>query len=163
LALSAGDLQEEEDKVKDLAKYLKEKAIANLIARLEQNSCEGMPSDSATLKELLHSNGINMRYLGYLADQVQENKKVAYFRYLLEREVVIRCSKHILNQYIRDNESSELLGAVIAHLLNCLLAPKEFLKRLDDGAVAYEPMTVKKAADEHQEELRLDSKNDSKV
>ena len=161
--MSAGDLQEEEDKVKDLAKYLKEKAIANLIARLEQNSCEGMPSDSATLKELLHSNGINMRYLGYLADQVQENKKVAYFRYLLEREVVIRCSKHILNQYIRDNESSELLGAVIAHLLNCLLAPKEFLKRLDDGAVAYEPMTVKKAADEHQEELRLDSKNDSKV
>lgn len=134
-----------------------------MITRLEQNFGEGMPSDSTTLKELLHSNGINIRYLGYLADLVKENKKVAYFRYLLEREVVIRCTKHILNQYIRDNESSELLGAVIAHLLNCLLAPKEFLKRMDDGAVAYEAMTVKKAADEHQQELRLDSKNDSKV
>lgn len=107
-----------------------------------------MPSDSSTLKDFLHSNGINMRYLGYLAEQVKENKKLGYFKYLLEREVVIRCAKHILNQYIRDNEYSELLGAVIAHLLNCLLAPKEFLKRLDEGAVTYETDTVKKVADE---------------
>lgn len=163
MALSADQLKEEEDKVEDVAKYLKDKAVTNLIARLEQNSCEGMPSDSNTLRDFLHSNGINMRYLGYLADQVKDNKKVGYFKYLLEREVVIRCTKHILNQYIRDNENSELLGAIIAHLLNCLLAPKEFLKRLDDGAVTYKTMTVKRAADQHLEELRLDSKNDSKV
>ena len=147
LALSTEELKEEEDKVKDVAKYLKENAITSLISRLEQSTCEGMPSDSSTLRDFLHSSGINMRYLGYLADQVKDNKKVGYFKYLLEREVVIRCTKHILNQYIRDNENSELLGAVIAHLLNCLLAPREFLKRMDDGAMIYETETVKTAAD----------------
>ena len=95
------------------------------------------------MKELLHSNGINIRYLGYLADQIKDNKKLNYFKYMLEREVVIRCVKHILNQYIRDNESSELLGAMISHILNCLLAPKEMIKRLDEGQLKYQPITVK--------------------
>jgi hypothetical protein len=62
---------------------------------------------------------------------------------MLEREVVIRCVKHILNQYIRDNESSELLGAMISHILNCLLAPKEMIKKLDEGQLKYQPITIK--------------------
>lgn len=33
--MSPEKLKEEEDKVKDVAKYLKEKAITNMIARLE--------------------------------------------------------------------------------------------------------------------------------
>jgi hypothetical protein len=56
---------------------------------------------------------------------------------MLEREVVLRSLKHILNKYIKDCESNELLGATCSHILNCLLAPKEFIKRLDDGSVAY--------------------------
>jgi len=35
LAMSAEELKVEEDKVQDLANFLKEKAIANLITRLE--------------------------------------------------------------------------------------------------------------------------------
>ena len=97
MALSEEDKKVEEDKVRDLAKFIKDKAIANLIARLEQNQYESVPSDSSTLKDLFHSNGINIRYLGYIADQVKDNKKLIYFKYMLEREVVIRCIKHILN------------------------------------------------------------------
>ena len=104
----------------------------------------------------MHSNGINIRYLGYLADQLKDNKKLTYFKYMLEREVVIRCVKHILNQYIRDNESSELLGAMISHIFNCLLAPKEFIKRLDDGVLKYEPVTVKSI-------VMIESKRQSKT
>jgi protein TIF31 len=97
LAMSEEEKKVEEDKVRDLAKFIKDKAIANLIARLEQNQYESVPSDSSTLKDLFHSNGINIRYLGYIADQVKDNKKLIYLKYMLEREVVIRCIKHILN------------------------------------------------------------------
>ena len=94
---------------------------------------------------------------------MKDNKKLTYFKYMLEREVVIRCVKHILNQDIRDNESSELLGAMISHIFNCLLAPKEFIKRLDDGVLKYEPVTVKSIADDRVEEAKQDTKTDVKV
>lgn len=65
----------------------------------------------------------------------------------MEREVVIRCMKHILNKYVRQCESDELISTVVSHILNCLLAPKEFLKRLDDGQIKNEPFTIKNIAD----------------
>ena len=162
--MSEEERKMEEDKVQDLAKFIKDKAIPNMITRHEKNQIEGVPTDSATFRDSLHQNGVNIRYVGYIADQVKDNKNVTYLKYLLEREVVIRCVKHILNQYIRQNESSELLGSMISHIFNCLLAPKEFIKKLDEGGVNFEAMTVKKIADKHIEELNLNNnKADNKV
>ena len=73
-------------------------------------------------------------------------------KYMLEREVIIRCIKHILNQYIRDNESDELLSTLISHIFNCLLAPKDFLKKLDDGVVKYTPVTLNDLSKENKPE-----------
>ena len=39
--------------------------------------------------------------------------------------------KHIIAKYLRDCESDELVSAVASHLLNCLLAPKEFIEKLN--------------------------------
>lgn len=58
-----------------------------------------------------------------------------FLKALIEREVIIRCIKHILNQRIRDCCSEELISSVIAHFFNCLLAPNDFVKRMDDGTV----------------------------
>jgi protein TIF31 len=139
LAMSEEEIKAEEEKVQNLAKFLKEEAIQSLIKNLNRN--EGVPTDSASLRDFFHQNGINIRYLGYVADQIKE-KNLCQMQYMIEREVIIRSIKHILNQYIRENESDELLGALISHIFNCLLAPKDFLKKLDDGAITYKPVTL---------------------
>jgi len=56
---------------------------------------------------------------------------------MLEREVVLRSLKHIINKYMKECESDEMISAVISHLLNCILAPKDFIKKMDDGAIKY--------------------------
>ena len=75
-------------------------------------------------------------------------------QYMIEREVIIRSVKHILNQYIRDNESDELLGSLISHIFNCLFAPKDFIKKLDDGALSYKPVTLNDISQENKSEVK---------
>lgn len=75
-------------------------------------------------------------------------------QYMIEREVIIRSIKHILNQYIRENESDELLGALISHIFNCLLAPKDFLKKLDDGGITYKPVTLQELSEGNKPEVK---------
>ena len=62
----ADEIKAEEEKVSKLAKFLKEEAIQSLIKNLNRN--EGVPTDSASLRDFFHQNGVNIRYLGYVAD-----------------------------------------------------------------------------------------------
>ena len=55
---------------------------------------------------------------------------------MLEREVVVRSFKHIFNKHVRENLSEEQTAQMVSHLLNCLLAPREFIKRMDDEKIA---------------------------
>lgn len=64
------DVKQEENKVKELAKFLKENAINNLVRNLHRN--EGIPIDSQGLKDFFHENGVNMRYLGYVAEKLKD-------------------------------------------------------------------------------------------
>lgn len=77
-----------------------------------------------------------MRYLGIVADQIKD-MNVAHMKFMLEREVIVRSVKHILNKYIRECQSEELLGATVSHILNCLLAPKDFVKKMDEKQIIY--------------------------
>jgi len=140
LAMKPEEIKAEEDKVFALSTYINETALENLVRNLTKQ--EGTPTDSSTLRDFFHSNGINMRYIGKIAEMVKDQNQTQ-LKYMLEREVVLRSLKHILNEYIRDSESDETLSASVCHLLNCLFAPKEFIKRLDDGTVMYIPHTLK--------------------
>ena len=60
----------EEGKLNELAAFLKENAIPALIQNLQKN--EGIPTDSQSLGEFFHHNGVNIRYLGYIADQIKD-------------------------------------------------------------------------------------------
>lgn len=71
-----------------------------------------------------------------VGDKIKD-QNMTQMKYMVEREVVVRCMKHIMNKYIRECESEELLGATVSHILNCLLAPKEFIKRLDEKQMKY--------------------------
>ena len=52
LAMSADEIKVEEEKVEKLAKFLKEEAIQSLIKNLNRN--EGVPTDSASLRDFFH-------------------------------------------------------------------------------------------------------------
>ena len=55
--------------------------------------------------------------------------------------------KHLMAKYLRGSESDELVSAVASHVLNCLLAPKEFIDKLNSGQIKNEPVTIKNVAD----------------
>ncbi len=60
--MTAEEIKEEEDKVINLGNFLKNNCIQNLIKNMQKN--EGLPTDSQSLSEFFHQNGINIRYLG---------------------------------------------------------------------------------------------------
>ena len=74
-----------------------------------------------------------------------------YLKALIEREVIVRCIKHILNQRIRDCCSEELISSVVAYFFNCILAPNDFIKRMDDGTIKNKISLMKDSTIENQE------------
>ena len=69
-------------------------------------------------------------------------------KYMLEREVIIRSFKHLLNQYLKNCPSDDQLSEVVSHLFNIFFAPKDFIKRLDDGSVKFKKNSLKQLAEE---------------
>lgn len=144
LAMSEEEIKQEEAKVQDLAKFIKEQAIPKLVMNFQK--AEGTPTDSKSLSEFFHQNGINIRYLGKIADFVKD-QNLNHIKFMLEREVVIRAMKHIVNKYLRECRSDEMTAALLSHLFNCLLAPKEFIKKMDEGQVKMHKTTLKETAE----------------
>jgi protein TIF31 len=72
LAMSDEEIKAEEKKLLDVATYIKEKGLSDLVQNLCKN--EGMPTDSNSLREFFHQNGINLRYLGQVANIVAEKE-----------------------------------------------------------------------------------------
>jgi len=145
MAMTPEEVKVEEDKVKDLAKFIIETGIQSLIRTLSKN--ENIPTDSATLRDAFHQNGLNIRYLGKVADEIKE-KNLTHMKYLVEREVIIRCFKHLMNKYLKNCESDENIASVVSHLFNIFFAPKDFIKKLDDGSVTFQSESLKKIADQ---------------
>jgi protein TIF31 len=73
-------VKEDEIIVQKLATFLKEDIIKATVADFEQRIT--IPSDSETLINILHSRGINLRYLGYVATLCAQNNR-APFVYVL--------------------------------------------------------------------------------
>lgn len=70
-------------------------------------------------------------------------------KFLLEREVVMRTMKHLLNKYIRECPSADTMADTVCHVLNCLLAPKDFQKKMDDGLIKPTQRSLKQVAELH--------------
>lgn len=78
------------------------------------------------MEAAFHSHGINMRYLGTVANEIKD-KELNHLKTLLEREAVFRSAKHIFNEHIRES-SDTYLSSTISHLFNILLAPFPFIE-----------------------------------
>jgi protein TIF31 len=95
-----------------------------VIPRLSQELNEGdvgFPMDGQSLSLLLHKRGINIRYLGKIAELAdQDDARFQALRRLVVQEMITRAFKHFANSKLR-NVSAPFAAPCIAHLLNCLL------------------------------------------
>jgi hypothetical protein len=65
-----------------------------------------------------------------------KDKDLYHIQHILEKEVVFRSFKHILNESMRGC-SDTYLSSVISHLFNILFAPFPFIQLLNEGKVVY--------------------------
>lgn len=122
--------------VRDASCFLR----TTVIPRLVSDVAAGLVSanDGLALTELFHDRGINMRYLGHVAELSQPAHADALdaavrpklgpgfeallhaFRRVAIHEMIARAAKHVLRRLLRGVPQSEA-PACVAHFLNCFL------------------------------------------
>ncbi|KAL5002369.1 clustered mitochondria protein [Aspergillus recurvatus] len=111
---------QDEKEVRAACEFLRSKVMPELIQDLHDGDV-GFPMDGQSLSQLLHKRGINIRYLGRLANLAKEKgSRVEALSTLLVQEMVVRAFKHIANKHLR-SVPAPFAASCIAHLLNCLL------------------------------------------
>ncbi|CAK9154903.1 unnamed protein product [Ilex paraguariensis] len=85
------EIAADEENVRKASLYLRDVVLPKFI----QDLCtlEVSPMDGQTLTEALHAQGINVRYIGKVADGT---KHLPHLRDLCSNEIVVRSAKHIL-------------------------------------------------------------------
>ncbi|RZF45304.1 hypothetical protein LSTR_LSTR011120 [Laodelphax striatellus] len=105
--------------VKDAADFLVTTQIPTFIRECLDHS--SAPMDGFTLSEGMHTRGINMRYLGKIADMLAKMKQLEYLLSIAVAELLTRAAKHIFTAYMQTTELMSL-SAAISHFLNCFLS-----------------------------------------
>ncbi|CAM0944519.1 unnamed protein product [Alopecurus aequalis] len=113
LAGSPEEIAADEALVKKIGSYLLDTVIPKFVQDL--CSLDVSPMDGQTLTDVLHSNGINVRYLGKVADMI---KHLPHLRDLFSAEIIVRSSKHVVKEILRLCPDHNVAPAV-AHFLNC--------------------------------------------
>ena len=108
--------------LKQLGDFVRNDSISSLIVESLAVS-EGGPSDSASLTELFHQHGVNMRYLGRVIEIFRrycasKSLKFSHIEFLLEKEIFVRSFKHALTPYL-SSCPIELSQFLVCHALNC--------------------------------------------
>ncbi|XP_076435159.1 clustered mitochondria protein homolog [Babylonia areolata] len=110
--------QREKQLVKDAAEFLVLHQIPTLISDCLDHTAS--PIDGITLSEAMHARGINMRYLGKVAEMFSKYSSVGYVFNIAVGELVVRGAKHVFKGYMQGVDMMNLSSA-ISHFLNCLL------------------------------------------
>ena len=77
--------------------------------------------DGQSLSSLLHKRGINIRYLGHVANLAEgSNSRLKALRRLAIQEMIARAFKHLSNRFL-NGLPYPFASTCIAHLLNCFL------------------------------------------
>lgn len=67
------------------------------------------PMDGHILSENLHTRGINIRYLGKIAEKLSKIKRLEYLYSITVAELITRSAKHIFNTYIQVRRNLKFL------------------------------------------------------
>ncbi|KAF0935157.1 hypothetical protein E2562_030438 [Oryza meyeriana var. granulata] len=115
LAGSPEEIAADEALVKKVGSYLLDIVIPKFVQDL--CSLDVSPMDGQTLTDVLHSNGINVRYLGKVAGMI---KHLPHLQDLLSSEIIVRSAKHVVKEILRQSPDHDI-GPAIAHFLNCFI------------------------------------------
>jgi protein TIF31 len=111
---------EDEAAVRAACDHLQTEVIPRLISELKDGEV-GFPMDGQSLSALLHKRGINIRYMGKIAELADKpDPRLQALKRLVVQEMIARGFKHYANSKLR-NVSAPFSAACVAHLLNCLL------------------------------------------
>ncbi|EXB93784.1 Protein KIAA0664-like protein [Morus notabilis] len=108
------EIAADKENVRKVSSYLTDVVLPKFV----QDLCtlEVSPMDGQTLTEALHAHGINVRYIGKVADGTRH---LPHLWDLCSNEIVVRSAKHILKDALRETEDHDL-GPAISHFFNCL-------------------------------------------
>ncbi|XP_058071287.1 clustered mitochondria protein isoform X2 [Magnolia sinica] len=115
LAGSQEEIAADEASVRKAGKYLIDVILPKFIQDLY--TLEVAPMDGQTLTEALHAHGINVRYIGKVADMT---KHLPHIWDLCVTEIVVRSAKHILKEVLSESQDHDL-GPAVSHFFNCFL------------------------------------------
>lgn len=117
-ANSPSSLKKQKQLVRDAAEFLVQKQIPAFIKEHMDHLSAGI--DGCNLTETLHARGINIRYLGKVAQLLGQVPKLEYLYHITVQELIVRAAKHIYYTYMQNTEVMSLASA-ISHFLNCFL------------------------------------------
>lgn len=111
---------QDEAEVRAACEHLLSEVIPRLIQELKEGEV-GFPMDGQSLSTLLHKRGVNVRYLGKIAELADKpDPRLQALKRLVIQEMIARGFKHFANSKLR-NVPTPFAAAGAAHLLNCLL------------------------------------------
>ena len=114
------ELARDEEQVRSICRYLRERAIPEMIRDLQEGDA-GFPMDGHALAKLMHKRGINVRYLGQVAKLTStKTSRLEALGVLATQEMIARAFKHIAHRHLK-NVPPPVATSCLAHLLNCLL------------------------------------------
>ncbi|KAI9139623.1 clustered mitochondria-domain-containing protein [Paraphysoderma sedebokerense] len=122
---------DQEATLKKACGYLKDIVVPSLVNELAVSS--QIPMTGSALTSLLHRSGINIRYLGLIAQFIEEHQaklnaiaatRLSALLSLVQREMIVRGFKHIARSLMVSSETWELPAAT-AKLLSSFLTPSE--------------------------------------
>ncbi|KAH8602400.1 clustered mitochondria-domain-containing protein [Bisporella sp. PMI_857] len=110
--------EQDEKEVRQAGEFLRSSVLPELVKDLTEGDV-GFPMDGQSLTRLLHKRGINIRYVGKVAE-LADSKKLESLRVLAIQEMISRAFKHVTGKYLK-YLPVPLTSSAIVHLLNCLL------------------------------------------
>ncbi|KAJ4971494.1 hypothetical protein NE237_004593 [Protea cynaroides] len=113
LAGSQEEIAADEENVRRAGLYLTDLVLPKFVEDL--CTLEVSPMDGQTLTEALHAHGINVRYIGRVANMT---KHLLHIWDLCVNEIIVRSAKHIVKDILRESQDHDL-GPAISHFLNC--------------------------------------------
>lgn len=109
--------------IKEISSQIKDIWIPTLLSDFKSGSV-GVPFDGTQLTSMLHKRGINMRYLGYIANlSAKEGSFLEALHHLVVQEIIVRSAKHILTSILA-KFPLEFAAEIVPHYFNCLLGYK---------------------------------------
>ena len=94
---NTADAESHEFTVSQACSHLQKHVLPHFISKLDLMSLK--PYNGALLERILHQHGINVRYLGTIAERTQ----LPHVRELCEVELVARTCKQVLGKYLRES------------------------------------------------------------